>query len=497
MGKKKKLMALFACVALVAGSLAGCGSAGSEATEQAGATTQETAAAQETAGGQEEGTAATGTAEGESAASEVISEETATLKMYGPGLFATVGEEGTTDMVTGVKRPGYNVVVERWNELYPNVTLEIEPIPWDNWKAAIQTAALSGEYDILIHGNGNADYCLDLTEYIENDPEVSEALTFYPYRRNPDNMTEVKPYGLSYTLNPVVAVIDKQILSNYGVELPDSDWTFEDLTNIAKTCTGTDPVTGKQTYGISMVKASDAYKNYILIGRGFDNEIFEFSPKLSETKVNFDTPETQAVFDYLAELGQYSSPDYLEGLDLTNAWTEEHNIAMIWAEDVYNVYNTIKAAGLEDRFMFVPLPKIQEGDHAGITCSNIGDLNICIYKETEQKDLAWAFLKFLVTDPVVQQWYIETNSIPANVNYTDLLYESMPADYADAIAEVISTSPEGYNSSASVWYDSTWFGTFQSDIVTEFDQLLKGNETSAEVTKNIQSTVDGYLEALE
>jgi len=73
----------------------------------------------------------------------------------------------------------------------------------------------------------------------------------------------------------------------------------------------------------------------------------------------------------------------------------------------------------------------------------------------------------------------------------------MPADYADAIAEVISTSPEGYNSSASVWYDSTWFGTFQSDIVTEFDQLLKGNETSAEVTKNIQSTVDGYLEALE
>ena len=37
------------------------------------------------------------------------------------------------------------------------------------------------------------------------------------------------------------------------------------------------------------MKASDAYKNYILIGRGMDNEIFEFSPKLSETKVNFDT----------------------------------------------------------------------------------------------------------------------------------------------------------------------------------------------------------------
>ena len=49
-----------------------------------------------------------------------------------------------------------------------------------------------------------------------------------------------------------------------------------------------------------------------------------------------------------------------------------------------------------------------------------------------------------------------------SVSYThlgSLLYDVMPADYADAITEVISTSPEGYNSSASVWYDSTWFGT--------------------------------------
>lgn len=104
--------------------------------------------------------------------------------------------------------------------------------------------------------------------------------------------------------------------------------------------------------------------------------------------------------------------------------------------------------------------------------------------------------EFLVTDPEVQQWFIDTNSIPANVEAGSLLYDVMPADYADAITEVISTSPEGYNSSASVWYDSTWFGTFQSDIVTEFDQLLKGNATSAEVTKDIQGTVDGYLKSL-
>lgn len=431
------------------------------------------------------------------ASSEVISEESGTLKMYGPGLFAVVGETGTTDMITGVTKPGYDKLIERWNELYPNVKLDIEPIPWDNWKAAIQTAALSGEYDILIHGNGNADYCLDLTDYLKADPEVSEALRFYPYRRNPENMAETRPYGLSYTLNPVVAVLDKQILQDYGVDIPDDSWTLDDLTNIAEKTTGVDPATGTQTYGISMIKASDAYKNYILMGRAFDNKIFKFSTKLKDTQVSFNTDKTVEVFDYLANLGKFSSPDYQEGLDLANAYTKDNNIAMIWGEDVYNVYNTINAAGLTDRFMFLPLPKITEGDHQGITSSNLADLNIAIAKDCKQPDLAWAFLKFLVTDPEIQQWLIDTNSIPANVNASSLLYDVMPPEYADAIATVISTSPEGYNSSASEWYDSTWFGTFQSDITVEFDQLLKGSMSSKEVTESIQKNIEDYLSSLQ
>ncbi len=429
--------------------------------------------------------------------SGVISDVTATLKLYGPGLFTEVGENGTTDMVTGMERPGYKVLVERWKELYPNVKLEIEPIPWDNWKAAVQTAALSGEYDILIHGNGNADYCLDLTSYIDADPEVKDSITFYPYRRNPENMTETHPYGLSYSVNPVLVVIDKQIFQNYNVELPDASWTLNDIVELAKKTTGTDPVTGKQTYGISMIKASDANKNYILMGRAFNNEILDFAPELKNTKVNFNTDKTAQIFDYFKTLGNYSSPDYLEGLDLTNAYTADNNIAMVWSESVYNIYNKIKVAGLEDRYMFLPLPKIQEGEHKGITSSNVGDLNIAIYKESKQKDLAWAFLKFLVTDPEAQQWLIDTNAIPSNVNFLSLLNDVMPAEYADAISEVIKSNPDGYNVVASKWYDSTWLGTFQSDIVTQFDLVMKNNETSKQAVENIQNNVDSYLQSLQ
>ena len=87
MGKMKKLMALLACTAMVAGSIAGCGSS-SDTSAPAPAEPAVSEPAGESA---EVGSEA---AQGDS---QVVSEESGTLRMYGPGLVAAVGENGTTD----------------------------------------------------------------------------------------------------------------------------------------------------------------------------------------------------------------------------------------------------------------------------------------------------------------------------------------------------------------------------------------------------------------
>ncbi len=487
----KKVLAMLLGTVMTLSMTAGCGSSSqTEAPAENAQTVQETAA---------ESTEASAQTEGSEQTAEGGTDFSGTLKLYGPGLFTTVGEEGSTDIVTGISKPGYNVVIDRWKELYPDVELQIETIPWDNWKAACQTAALSGDVDIILHGASIVPICEPLTEYLEKDPEVKDAVGMMAMRKNSDiaPLAEYVPYGLTVNVNPVMVVIDKEILGHYGVELPDyENWTLQDVLDIAKATTGTDPVTGQQTYGMSMIAAASANKNYIWASRAVNNAIYEWGDSLKNTKVNFVNDKTKEVFNYLTELAGCASPDYMEGLDMANAYTQDNNLAMFIIEDVYSAYNTIKTAGLEDKYMLAALPKITDGEFKGITSSHMGDWNMAICNTSKQKDLAWEFMKFMVTDEVVQQWILDTYCIPANKEASARLGEYMPAEYADPISYVVGTSPLEFSASANNCYDSSNFGTFANDLTTVLNEMFQGNMDADEAMEYVKKNLDDYMSTL-
>ena len=486
---KKRVTAVMMAGVMAASMLAGCSTENSSET---------TAAVPETTAEAVSSDAAETETAGESAG-EGNTELSGTLKMYGPGLFAEVGQDGTMDMITGVEKPGYQVVMDRWKELYPNVELEIEAIPWDNWKAALQTAAISGDVDILLHGASLGPVVEPLQPYLDQDPELEDQLTMLTLRRNAElaPLNEVVPYGITVTLNPVMVVINKTIFEDYGVEIPDyKTWTLDDLMEAAKATTGTDPKTGKQTYGISPIKASDAFKNYIWVSRAMNNEIFEWGDSIATSKMNFVSDKTAEVLDYIAEFNNYASPDYVEGLDLSSAWTEDHNIAMVVVENPYNVYNTLKANGLDDQYMLAALPQIEEGPYAGVTSSHFGDWHISICKNSQNKELAWEFLKFMVTDEVVQQWILDTYNIPVNKEANARMGEYMSADFAEPIQYVINTCPAGFSCSENECYDSGNFGTFMNDLATVINEMYTGNMDHTEAMEYVQKNVDDYLSTL-
>lgn len=490
--KVKKLAAWIMSVTLAAAALTGCGNTGaSESKESTITPSKETTASAAVAESKE-------TQEEEKI--EGNTELSGTLKLYGPGLFTDVGPDGSTDIVTGISKPGYNEVVKRWNELYPNVELSIETIPWDNWKAACQTAALSGEVDIILHGSSITAISEPIADYLEKDPEVKDAVGMMAMRKNADlaPLSSYVPYGLTITVNPVMLVIDKQILNDYGVEIPDyKTWTLDDVKEIAEKTTGTDPVTGKQTYGMSLLKAGSANKNYIWVSRAMNDIVYEWGDSFADTKVNFNTDKTAEVLNYICDLEKFCSPDYLEGLDTANQYTENNDLAMLFTEGAYSAYNTIKSNGLEDRYMLATLPSIQGGEFEGITSSHMGDWNMSICNNSKQKDLAWEFLKFMVTDEVVQQWLLDCYTVPANKTACEKLKDYMPTEYAEPISYVVNTSPLMFSASSNDSYDSGNFGTMANDITTVLNEMFQGNMDVAEAMEYVQKNVDDYLGTLK
>lgn len=486
----KKTAAIILAATMAAVSLFGCGQTGDKQPETAKETTKEnvTETTAKTENTQE-------TAAESEAAGAIPKDITATLRLSGPGLFTSVGEDGSVDLVTGAQKPGYKEVIARWNEIYPNVKIEVETAPWDNWTAALQTAALSGQVDILLHGASVTAVAEPLDSYLEKEPELKSAVSMLAVRKNENvaSYSDFVTYGMSVTVNPVVAVIDKSILEHYGVEMPDKSWTLEDMKTIAEKCTGTDPVTGKKTYGISMIKSSQTEKNYIWAGRAMNNPVFEYKDKIKDCTVNFNTDKTKEVLDYVAGFYQYSNPDYVEGLDLGNAYKEENDLAMIIVEEPFNSYNQIKVSGLEDRFMFLQLPAITGGEYDGISASHMGDWNMAICNTSTQKDLAWEFIKFMVTDEVVQDWIVRTCGIPSNIKGGANLANAMPKQYYEAINDTIQNFPSDFSLQANDSYNSIDFGSFSSDIGTVLNEMYMGNMTADQAAEKVQANVDEFM----
>lgn len=311
---KRKMKAVAALSLAAVMLLAGCGS--SKGTQDGGS-----AAAADTAADTAEQQAGTETAASDSGEKIVI-------RVVGP----MENENDTTNPVTKQTVRGYYVIKELYEAEHPNVELQLTGIPWDSWQAKLTTVAAANQVDVVVHGASIVDIVEDLTPYAEKDGEFLDGLLLkYSYRRaDKSNYTELVPTGIPITAAATSIMYDKKIFDDYGLDYPDETWTWEDVLDAAKKMTGTDPVTGEQTYGYYIDGASSDWIGRSLIGYYFskDTKVIEYADKQMDTKVNYTSPEALKGFEFVNELAKTCPKGFLEGRGAENFGTENNNIAM-------------------------------------------------------------------------------------------------------------------------------------------------------------------------
>lgn len=458
----KKLIALLLALTMVL-SLAACG-----AKEEAPAATEAPAAE------------APAAAETPAADNGLDPNEKVTLHLYGTANFIDVGPDGMIDLVSGVEMPGYNELIAAWNEKYPNVEIVVETCPWDNWIASITTAVQGGGVDIILHGATLTELCEPLDPYLEKDAEYADMLFATENRRFGD-LSKTMVSGIQYVIEPSVAYIDLEILEHYGVEAPTADWTWEDLIKIAEACTGTDPVTGEETYGVQLcyTHTANIFQNYYQLAMAYGAQPITYGATAAESTVNFADPALPRVFADIERLAACCAPNVREGANVVVDLAADNNAAIRWRTLAYDQYRKIVAAGIEDRFLFLPLPVVEAGDMAGAQSTYFGSYNMAIANNSQNKEWAWEFIKWMTTDPVAVEWTMATGGIP-NCEYGMELLEEKMGDKAQGVMTVLKSMPDGFCNTTNAWYDNVNFGTLSTSLVTVLKDLVYGTTTAEE-----------------
>lgn len=412
------------------------------------------------------------------------------LRLIGPGW--PTAETDEVDPVTKQSKTGFHVVKEAFKKLYPDVELEIESIPWDSWQAKLQTAAAGGLADILVHGSSMTDVVEDLTPYIAKDSDITDKLYLPTALRRSDetNYTKLTPMGLSISMNANMIMFDKQLFDDFGVPYLTKEHTWNDLLEVSKKLTGKNPKTGKDCYGIFISNtASNVWPPYMGYMRAKDIHSIEFKDNKFESELKFNTPEVIGTFSFFKEMSACFPKGFLEMAALENFGTAENDTAIIFG-DPAAAHNRSVALGTEARYGYATMPKLEKSTGYAVYA---GDWNMAIAKTSQNKDVAWEFLKWMATDDTVADYLIETGKIPnSRPGMEKLIKTGVP--YADILSISYDDYPKDFFFASSEYYDNI-FGTMESSFVNNVTSMYSGAVTPEQCAQQIQNEMEEYRKA--
>lgn len=386
---KKKILALMLATAMLGGLCAGCSPTGAKNQEKKEVT--------------------------EGSSNNTSNEDVKTVRVA----WLNKTEEDKIDPVTGIVSPGKGALEDLLSEKTGH-NVEIIPVASNGWIQQVETLVISGECDVLAYTNQTQvpSWCEELTPYIEADEKLGNGgleEVFIEYARHymkyssfeyPDAYGNI--YGLPHSMNQSFIAYDTLIFEQWGVEPPKDGATFEELLEIGKKVTGTNPVTGEQNYGMYLRSdraefaaiAFDAYPSVdTKSGNINDFDVDKYVEPLKGSE------ELLAYFQWMEEVVKIC-PEGITTNSGNELWlSPENNIAInITPLDTMNLMNTyyrVKDQEVIERFQYLNMPTSSEGMQGFPVMQNMG-----ISINATDKDAAWDVVRTIATDAEVVDYLL-------------------------------------------------------------------------------------------
>lgn len=288
-------------------------------------------------------------------------------------------------------------------------------------------------------------------------------------------------YALPYETVPTLMFVNKTLLSREGIEMPDQDWTWEDMYGICQDVT-------KDTDGDGLLDQFGTY-NYNWIDAVCSNGGEAF--KEDGAQSYFADERVAEAVKYLRRL-----EDLNEGHKVVQEEFNQGNVAFMpltFAE--YRTYKTYPyKAKKYTSFQWdcITMPSGPQGENL----SQVDTLLMGIGSQTKKEELAWEFLRFLTYDEEIQMdifRYSQGASVLKAVTQSQEMENIVQEDMEEGDT-VISGNllgrviEEGYIAPKFRKYEQVK-GLADSEIT----QILEEERTIDSSLKILQREIDRYL----
>ena len=319
-------------------------------------------------------------------------------------------EEAAVSDLSGVVRVGswdsadalapFEEAIASFEAAYPGVDVQLEDVPQGYGDKLLAQFASGTAPDVFQVGDGDvANFASKgvlepLDEYIAgtkgSDP--LDTSIFYPAIADIGKVGGAT-YLLTKDYSPLVFYYNKNLFDAAGLDYPTEEWTWDDLLNAAEQLTVTDDNGNVTQWGIQIPDGwGDAYWTRGILPIIYQNGGDIISADGTTTTGYMDSPETVAALQWYTDLFlthkvaiTKAAVDATSGADLFQAG----QVGMLWT-GVWPMGGYITDETMN--FGTAPLP-------AGATRGN----SICwsgfaMYSQGENKDAAWAFLRWIGAD---------------------------------------------------------------------------------------------------
>lgn len=354
----------------------------------------------------------------------------------------------------------------QFEEAHEGVTVNVTAIPWDSAHDKFTTSITAGTTpDVAMVGTTWMGEFAGL-DALDPAPGSIDSSKFFEGAQE-TAVVDGTAYGVPWYVETRLVYYRTDIAEQAGYTEVPTDWEgFKQMAADMKS-------KGGAKWGISLQPGGvGSWQTVLPLAWTNGAEI------ATEDAYQFNTPETVEAVEYFQSFFTDGIADPAPPADQTVPDFTSGTVPMfISGPWMRSLVEDMGGEGFADKYDVAPIP-VPEG---GSTSSFVGGSNLAVFKDTENRDTAWAFVEWL-TEPETQvSWFEETTNLPSvQTAWED---EALAADEKLAAfgtqLETAQAPP-----SFSTWEEVVTF------LDTALEQVAKAGADPQEVLDGVQAQAE-------